>query len=89
MEWKNWHSGDEDRLLFAHFLGECFPAAEHLPVSVKELLPGLLAYGIGQFGRLVTAAEVHGFAKALGKFDARRATSKMSFNLLAGVRGKL
>jgi hypothetical protein len=45
--------------------------------------------GLRQFGRPVTAAEFHGFAKAFGKLDARRATGKVSFDLLAGVGWKL
>jgi hypothetical protein len=34
-------------------------------------------------------AEVYRLTKTLGEFDARRATDKMSFNLLAGLGGKL
>jgi hypothetical protein len=34
-------------------------------------------------------AEVYRLAEALGKLDARRAASKVSLDLLAGVEGKL
>jgi hypothetical protein len=34
-------------------------------------------------------AQVYRFTKTLGEFDARRATDKMSFDFLAGVRWKL
>ena len=49
------------------------------------MLSRLLADGIGQFGGPVVAAELYSFAEAFGKLDARRATSDVSFDLLAGV----
>ena len=43
----------------------------------------------GQFGWLVMAAKVDCLAEALGKLDARRASCKVSLDLLAGVGWQL
>ncbi len=57
-------------------LRDWLSAGRHFPVRIQELLPGLLAYGIGQFGRLVTATEFCGLHKhetpPLGLGDRKR-----------------
>lgn len=61
------------------------PSAQHSLVGVQELPTGLLADGLGKFVWAVAAAELYRLAEAFGKLDARRATGKVSFNLLAGI----
>jgi hypothetical protein len=63
--------------------------SEHLLVGLQELLPGLLPYGLRQFGWPVTVAEFYCLAEAFGKRDARRTTGKVSLDVLAGVGRKL
>src|ERR1039458_2135568 len=65
------------------------PGAQHFLVGVEELLTGLFADGLGKFGWPVAAAELYRLAEAFGKLDARRATGKVSFDLLAGIGRKL
>src|ERR1035441_8262742 len=69
--------------------GGALPGAQHLLVGVEELLPGLLADGLGKFGWAVAAADFYRFAEAFGKLDARRAPGKVSFDLLAGIGRQL
>jgi hypothetical protein len=54
-------------------------------VSIEDLLPRVLPERLRQFGRLITAAQLNSLAKAFGKLDARRASSKVSLDLLAGI----
>src|ERR1700690_1288557 len=66
-----------------------FPSFKHLVISIQELLPRVPPQGLRQFGRAVTPAKLKGFAKAFGKLDARRATSDVGFDRVAGVGRKL
>ena len=56
-----------------------------IPIGIEQLLPRLLPYGLRHFAWMIKATKVYRFAKALHKFNARRAASNVGFDLRTAV----